>query len=376
MSPLLLLPLLLGCATEHHPACCADDSHSHTDSAGGGGGGEEETDPLPETPAGQLVFRGAVLLGAGEVADLSVAEGRFAAVASDEATIVDASGRWIVPAFIDSHVHFAYRPRTDEVLAGGVAAGVDMAAPAECLAKDLAPMRVLWSGPMVTAVGGYPTDSWGRDGYGIECADAQAAEDAAVTLAEAGAGLIKLPLSGSAVLDEGALRAAADAARARDLLVSAHALSDAEAALAARIGADVLAHTPTRALDEATVAAWSDRAVVSTLAAFGGSGDAVANLRALRAAGATVLYGTDYGNLSDDGISGREIDLLVEAGLSGEDILSAATAVPAAFWGFDGLGTLDPGAEASFLILTADPREEPAALASPEQVWIQGTRRK
>ena len=47
-------------------------------------------------------------------------------------------------------------------------------------------------------------------------------------------------------------------------------------------------------------------AVVSTLAAFGGSPAAVDNLRRLHAAGATVLYGTDLGNTRDAGPSAEE----------------------------------------------------------------------
>ena len=52
--------------------------------------------------------------------------------------------------------------------------------------------------------------------------------------------------------------------------VAAHAISDAEALRAANTGADVLAHTPVEALSEATLSAWSNKVIVSTLAAFGG----------------------------------------------------------------------------------------------------------
>src|ERR1700760_3589849 len=64
----------------------------------------------------------------------------------------------------------------------------------------------------------------------------------------------------------------------------------------------------------ATVAAGRGRAVISTLAAFGGSPAAVDNLRRLRAAGATVLYGTDLGNLDVAGPSEPEIALPARAG--------------------------------------------------------------
>ncbi|MBM4368929.1 MAG: amidohydrolase family protein, partial [Deltaproteobacteria bacterium] len=139
-------------------------------------------------------------------------------------------------------------------------------------------------------------------------------------------------------------------------------------------GADALAHTPTSPLSAATLALWSGRAVISTLDAFGGSATAVANLRALRGAGATVLYGTDFGNSRDAGIASAEIVLLLEAGLSGEEILAAGTSAPADYWGFSTLGRVAVGHDASFLVLDRDPRVDPLVLAEPAQVWIRGER--
>ena len=60
-------------------------------------------------------------------------------------------------------------------------------------------------------------------------------------------------------------------ARAHGLRIATHALDDAAAAEAAEAGADILAHTPVAPLAPATVRAWSGRAVITTLAAFGAS---------------------------------------------------------------------------------------------------------
>jgi imidazolonepropionase-like amidohydrolase len=352
-----------------------------TTAAGGSPLDQVSTAPLdpPETPPGVLSLEGAVVLvsgGGASTAPLVIEDGLIVTDADASATVVDVSGRFIVPAFIDSHVHFAYQPDIAELLDNGVVAGVDLAAPVESLAADLSPMAVVWAGPMVTAEDGYPTQSWGSAGYGVECEGGEAAVAAVDALADAGAGIIKLPITSAPVLGEAALIAAAARATERGLPVAVHALSDAQAALGASIGAGVLAHTPTDSLSEQTISAWSDKVVVSTLAAFGGSSAAVENLRALRVAGATVLYGTDFGNLRTAGISGSEIALLVEAGLSGEDILLAATQVPAAHWGLDTLGQLSAGREASFLVLSGDPREDPMLLAEPREVWVRGVRRR
>jgi hypothetical protein len=48
-----------------------------------------------------------------------------------------------------------------------------------------------------------------------------------------------------------------------------------------------------------TIEAWRGRAVISTLSAFGGATATIENLKALRAAGVTVIYGTDLGNTRD-----------------------------------------------------------------------------
>ena len=123
------------------------------------------------------------------------------------------------------------------------------------------------------------------------------------------------------------------------LKVAVHALSDASARVAAEIGADVLAHTPLELLAQKTVDAWATppgkRAVITTLAAFGGSDEAIDNLRRLHEAGVIVLYGTDLGNLRIDGPSQDEIALMRRAGMTTEEITAAMTTVPWQFWDFD-----------------------------------------
>ncbi len=293
---------------------------------------------------------------------------------ADTTAGIDVSGRYIVPAFIDSHVHLAYLPEAAAMAEGGVAGAVDLAAPLSFLAADHAPLRLLASGPMVTAVNGYPTESWGRDGYGLECADTGAAVAAVDQLLAAGAGVIKLPVTSAPQLGDEAMAAVVQRAHGHGVRVVSHALADDEAAAAAAAGVDALAHTPTSSLSEATLGAWAGRAVVSTLDAFGGSSTAVANLRSLRTAGASVLYGTDFGNSRDAGIASAELMLLMEAGLSGEEILAAGTTGPADYWGFDKLGRVAVGRDASFLVLDRDPRVDPLVLAEPAQVWIRGER--
>lgn len=321
-----------------------------------------------------LVLRGGTVVGLGE-ADVWLRDGRIEAVGEVEEgpEEVDVSGLYLAPAFIDSHVHLAYYEVADALADAGVAAAVDWAAPLSWL-DDRAPLpRVLASGPMITAVGGYPTQSWGSGGYGLEVADAEAAEAAVAQLLDAGADVLKVPLTGSARLDAEALEAVL--AAAGEVPVGVHALGEDDVQQAADAGFTLLVHTPTEALDPLLVDHFADGAVISTVAAFGGGADAVLNLGALHEAGATVLYGTDLGNSRTVGIQARELALLESAGLTGAEILAAGTSTPAAFWGLDDLGAIEVGKEGSLLVLDADPTVTPATLAEPVQVYLAGERR-
>lgn len=282
---------------------------------------------------------------------------------------VDLRGATVLPAFVDSHVHLTYRPEARALAAAGVLAAVDLAAPLRALRGEEGPVRVLHAGPMITALGGYPTTSWGRDGYGLTCDGPAACAARVDELVAAGAAVVKVPVDGAPTLDDPTLMAVVERAHGHGRKVVVHALTEAGAARAAAAGADVLAHAPVEALTDATVSAWRGKAVIGTLAAFGG--EAAHNLGRLHRAGAVVLYGTDFGNTSTAGISVDELHRMVSAGLSRREVLGAATEGPARFWDLP-VGRLEVGREASFLVLDGDPLEDFAVLERPAAVWTRG----
>jgi len=307
----------------------------------------------------------------GAPVELAVRGGRFVEDAGCEQSL-DAEGQVIVPALIDAHVHLAYLPREAALLRNGIAGAVDLGSPMSFLAHETSPLRLRRAGPMVTALGGYPTQSWGAGGYGLECADGPGCLAAADRLLDAGAALVKIPIGHAPELDDATLTTLVDHVHERGAVVVVHALSDRAVQRAASAGADVLAHTPTEALSESSVRAWSGRAVISTLGAFGGTPTTIENLRRLRAGGARVFYGTDFGNTRTAGIDARELGLLEEAGLDTAAILAAATLEPASFFGFPHLGALEAGRAASFLLVDVSAVEDPTALARPSLVVIDG----
>lgn len=381
--PAILLAALAGCAHPPAPAARTEGSEAGTgERASSGAGGDDSSGDGDSSGAptrgeaetsGSFVVRGATVIGHGRV-DLRIEDGRIVEIGalSTSPFDLDARGQFIAPAFIDSHVHLAYAFDGPTLAAGGIAAAIDLAAPLSFLDEDHAPLQVRAAGPMITALGGYPTQGWGAGGFGLEVSGADAVRGAVDTVVDAGAALIKVPIGEAPTLGDAELIALVAQAHRRGVPVVAHALTDADAGRAAIAGVDILAHTPTERLSEATVLAWSSRAVISTLDAFGGTGDTIDNLRRLREAGATVLYGTDLGNTGIPAIDRNELASLAAAGLDGAAILAAGTTTPAATWGLDGLGAIDVGARASFLVLESDPQIDPQTLASPVAVYIDG----
>ena len=346
-------------------------------------------EPLSRTSKG-LALTGAHVIGHG-LAVLIIRDGRIEAISDNTAgknlEVIDLDGRYIVPAFIDSHVHLAIGYTAAQLTHGGLASAVDLSAPLSYLAGNYKPLSILLAGPMITTIHGYPTQSWGGDGYGLETSGVQGVRAAVDFLQASGARVIKMPVGdttgGGAIsgmkenkstLSDEELKAIVDQAHSHGLRVAAHAITDTAAMRAAKAGADVLAHTPTLPLSDATVKAWSKRALISTLAAFKTIPVTVDNLRRLREAGTTILYGTDLGYTTIPAINLEELELLRKAGLDGDAILASVTESPANYWGFEGFGRIVPGNRANLLILDADPRKDLTSLTRPVAIYLNGSK--
>jgi imidazolonepropionase-like amidohydrolase len=307
--------------------------------------------------AGRDVIFGGVRVFDGErfltgVHDVVVRSGRVDSMqpaATDRLT--DRSGGVLFPGFVDAHVHLSFSNANDVVL-GGVTGVLDLGAPADYAFSDHAPLRLRAAGPLVTAPGGYPTTSWGANGYGLEVATAAEARETVAMLADRGAAIIKIAIepSGGPVLDDVILGEVVAGAHARGLAVAAHALSEGPVRSALDAGADVLAHTPIEPLSGDTVRELGARGVkiISTLRAFGASPAARDNLAKLADAGCPIAYGTDLGNGPiRAGIDVDELGLL-EGALGGRtQALAAATSTAGTLAGSG--GRLAPGLPADLV---------------------------
>ena len=102
---------------------------------------------------------------------------------------------------------------------------------------------------------------------------------------------------------------------------------------------------------------------------------AAKNARKIADAGIPIAVGTDSGLVgSFPGLwEHREMELLVEAGLTPMQALQAGTITGARFLGVDrDYGSLEPGKVADFVVLRANPLEDIRNTRQIESIWMNG----
>lgn len=343
---------------------------------------------------------------------------------------VDATGDTLLPGLIDSHTH-VWGDALHQALIFGVTTELDMFSDIkadaeirqkEAAGKNLDAADLRTAGTLVTVEKGHGTE------YGLKipvlasAADAQTFVDARIA---EGSDYIKIIYDdGSAygisfpTLTKDELAAVVAAAHKRHKLVVVHIGSQAGARDAIEAGADGLAHTFEDAPPDADFAELvkSHHAfVVATLTvnesvsgkASGASlltdaalspyidaasatnlklgfpirqtskvkfANALASVTALQAAHVPVLAGTDAPNPGTaHGVSiYRELELLVQAGLTPEEALVAATSLPAKIFGLKDRGRIAPGLRADLLLVKGDPTQSIMATRAIISVWKTG----
>jgi imidazolonepropionase-like amidohydrolase len=288
---------------------------------------------------------------------------------------------FLMPGAADRHVHIGLAD-PGAVLLGGVTAVRDLAWPPEVIfpladASELSTFNgplIRAAGPMITAPGGYPTaDRWAPPGTGLEIRGVEEAATAVEVLADRGAAAIKVSLNAEAgpTPTDAELAATVQAAGERGLPVTVHVQGVGQAERALGAGVSEFAHCPwSERLSEAVLesAAKAVR-IVSTLDiwSFGNVTPelrtAADNMARFRAAGGTVVYGTDLGNGAiPPGIDVREVLLLRETvGMTADEILEALVA-----------GPLESGGPADLIAPARDPREDLTALGDLKLVIRAG----
>jgi imidazolonepropionase-like amidohydrolase len=265
------------------------------------GGSDRNAPAAQPAPSGRRALTGGQVFTGGAFSQASVGfDGdRITAVTADVpggVAAVDCTDLWLLPGFIDAHVHLQFADPAS-VLAGGVTTVRDLGSPhAVGLAlRNPTPLRVLAAGQILTPVGGYPSQSWGADGTSRQVRSAEDAPPAVAEQADAGAAVIKVALEPNAgpLFDAATLDAIVTAAHARNLQVTAHVGAAEALRLAMESGVDELAHLPLHAVTpaEMVAAAGAGMVVVSTLQ-INAAPTALEALAAFRGAGGVVVFGS------------------------------------------------------------------------------------
>jgi imidazolonepropionase-like amidohydrolase len=349
--------------------------------------------------------------------------------------VIDGTGATLLPGLIDAHTHTRSVAQLQDALRFGVTTVLDMWTPegeralreAAARRTDVSDFRS--SGILATVPGGHGTE------YGIPIPTVSGPEAAASFVADrvaGGANYLKIVLNGvraatngTPTMNAATARALVEAAHARGMLVVAHIESLSDVRIAVTSGVDGLVHIWREGGDAPEVARLiADRHVfvVPTLAVpdgfVPGTGKALAAdprlkpflstelirhmdgsdrsasapifknidpfivaLRSLMRVGTTLLAGTDPPNATVvHGVSlHRELELLVECGLSPAQALAAATKSTADIFHLNDRGRIVPGSRADLLLVVAIRRATSARLAtlftSGDWVWSSNVQR-
>ena len=335
--------------------------------------------------------------GAAPIADavVVVRDGRIQAAGARagvpipaDAKRVDLAGGYILPGFINTHVHNALREdHLKKWATEGVTTVRDVGA-AEPYAtvfrlRDVYranPLcaRLVAAGPLVTVPGGYPiVPNQFPAMTVVSPADARTKID---LLLDAGAEVIKITLepgAGWPVLTPEETRAVVETAHLRRVPVTVHATQAAMYRQALEAGVDDICHSSNSSLSDDTIAEMVEAGVwmVPTLTAQRKGGETMPNLRRFLAAGGKVAVGNDGGYLSglEIGMPITELEALREAGMSPMQIIVAATRSAAEVLRLErDLGSLQRGKGADILVVGQNPLEDLRALLQVTLVMHSG----
>jgi len=368
-------------------------------------------------PGEAAIPDGVVVVRDGAIA--AVGDRSSVAVPPDMATL-DCSGLAVTAGFWNSHVHFFERKWADaESIPGpelrrqleetftrfGFTSVFDTGSPWANTRRlrdrvesgEVRGPRIRSTGEALIAPGAMPGERiLAALGFmtfpAPEITDAGQASAAARRLLEEGVDGLKIhlqpPPPPGSPFPEDAIAPVVDEARRAGKPVFVHPNTASDVRTAVRAGVDVVAHTTPRSgpWDEATLAAMRERgvALIPTLTLWSEAlrhdrasarealaATAVGQLRAWRAAGGTVLFGTDAGAVDPDPTA--EYAAMAVAGMSFGEILASLTTAPAERLGDAGqTGRLVPGQAADLVVLERDPAQDVRALASVRYTLRRG----
>ena len=326
---------------------------------------------------------------------------------STAAKVIDLGDATLLPGFIELHAHLGYHHiPADTVLKHGITTLRDVGGPLHKPYGGDGSLRVLTSGPIITAPGGYPIPELGAENIAIAVATEQQARETVRTLVDGGAVVIKVALEpgGEAgapwasghhhagvthdhhkahpskntwpLLPENIVRAIVDEAHKQGRKVTAHLGEAKGAKIAINAGIDEWAHLPCDIIPYALLkkAVAQKVTTVTTLDTLSKCPGVVHNARTLVALGGELLYGTEIAHPDIPwGIDAHELIAMMHAAdMQPLDVLLSATSKSGRYLNSPLLGTIQPGAPADLIAVKGNPTHALKTLEYPDLVMSGG----
>lgn len=355
------------------------------------------------------VFDGTVLLeGRLDVAFDEKEITKVSPTAEDRArsdTVIDGTGKTLLPGLIDTHVHFDSYADLGQFSRWGLTTVLDMGTHPKSLMDSLRNQvglaDVQSAGSPASGPGSNQTTKGGFSSSTVVTGPNDATRFVTDRVAEK-SDYVKIIIedpagAGDAALGGDTIAAIVQAAHAAGLQTIGHAPSTAAFRLGIDAGVDILTYVPlngpTTAEMTALMATGSIQAIPTlfmmkgTAKAIGlpDSGDgpgyrnASASVAAMKTAGVVIAAGTDANRapiVPFSPVLGEsmpdELRLLVDAGLTPTEALRSATRAAAAMFGLDDRGIVREGSRADLLLVTGDPTADITATRNIDRVWIAG----
>lgn len=374
----------------------------------------------------QIRINTSIFIKNGQVTQI---ERRDLLLVDEDVTMIDLGDATILPGLIELHAHLAYQNVPAEiVLQHGITTIRDLGGPVHAPYGGNGSLRVLTSGPIITALGGYPIPILGATDIARAVSTEEEAREVVRDLIKEGAVVIKVALEpgGEAgapwsshhehhdhekhahgshdhahgkqakhqqssaasnhvsglkqawpLLTEEIVKAIVSEAQLNNRKVTAHIAEEKGARIAVNAGIDEWAHMPCDIIPESLLkqAVSQKVKIITTIDTLSKCTGIEHNARLWSELGGTILYGAEIAHPEIPwGINTQELTYMMRLnGMDLTDTLRTATSQAGEHLGlFPMLGTIQPGAPADIVAVKGDLARNLKKLEYPDLVISGG----
>ena len=283
----------------------------------------------------------------------------------------------LMPGFIDAHTHMSTQKQIETMLENGVVGTCDVAA-SESLVQNAKQFTIVSSFGMT--MGTLNGKSYVKKAI------------------DAGAEYIKVLLMEPNLMMKSVLKDICNTAHDNGIKVAVHAVSVKAVQISVDCGADILIHVPMReelpeelaeTIAKKGIAVAPTLVMMETFANSGKNGykqehyqNAQNAVKLLYENGATIIAATDAntGSFAPAVAYGtsmhREMELLVQTGMTPTEVLAGATKKVAEVFEIENIGTIEKGKKAVLILIEGRPDKNITDTTKIKQIWIDGKKIK